>query len=69
MLDRVGAVPTIDIVLWPEPPVDPIGEAERFRTQVDEAVAAGATMINLRFASRSLAHHLEQMEAAIAADL
>jgi probable F420-dependent oxidoreductase len=66
ILDRVG--PTdIDIVLWPEPPVDPIGEAERFGTQVDDAVAAGATIVNLRFASRSLAHHLEQMEAAIAA--
>jgi probable F420-dependent oxidoreductase len=67
MLHRVGRT-DIDIVLWPEPPVDPIGEAERFRTQVDDAVTAGATIVNLRFASQSLAHHLEQMEAAMAAN-
>jgi probable F420-dependent oxidoreductase len=54
----------LDVVLWPEPPVDPIDEADRFGAQVDAAVAAGATIVNLRFASRSLAHHLELMEAA-----
>ena len=63
MLARLEG-PDIDIVLWPEPPVDPIGDPHGFERQVDDAVAAGATIINLRFASRSLAHHLEQMEAA-----
>jgi probable F420-dependent oxidoreductase len=57
----------LDVVLWPEPPVDPIDERGRFTTQVGDAIAAGATLVNLRFASRSLAHHLEQMEAAVAA--
>jgi hypothetical protein len=55
----------LDVVLWPEPPADPIGAPDRFQTQIGEALDAGATMINLRFASRSLAHHLEQMEVAI----
>jgi probable F420-dependent oxidoreductase len=55
----------LDVVLWPEPPVDPIDEPDRFVTQVGDAVAAGATIVNLRFSSRSLAHHLELMEAAI----
>jgi probable F420-dependent oxidoreductase len=55
----------LDVVLWPEPPVDPIGEPERFAEQVTEAVGAGATIVNLRFRSRSLAHHLELMEAAV----
>lgn len=57
----------LDIVLWPEPPVDPIDRRDDFDRQVDDALAAGATIVNLRFASRSLAHHLELMEAAMAA--
>jgi len=52
-------------VLWPEAPADPIDEPNAFREQVGAAVTAGATIVNLRFASRSLAHHLEQMEAAV----
>ena len=55
----------IDVVLWPEAPADPIDEPNAFREQVGAAVTAGATIVNLRFASRSLAHHLEQMEAAV----
>lgn len=54
----------LDVVLWPEPPVDPLDEPDRFTAQVGAALAAGATIVNLRFASRSLAHHLELMEAA-----
>jgi probable F420-dependent oxidoreductase len=57
----------IDVVLWPEPPVDPTGEPEGFRRQIEHARSAGATMVNLRFVSQSLEHHLEQMEAAVAA--
>lgn len=71
MLDRAkqttawAAHDSFDVVLWPEPPVDPIGDAAAFRRQVSEATDAGATIVNLRFASRSLTHHLEQMEAAV----
>lgn len=67
MLSGVDAT-GLEVVLWPEPPVDPLGEPERFRTQIGEAIDAGASMINLRFVSRSPAHHLEQMEAAASAD-
>jgi probable F420-dependent oxidoreductase len=56
----------IDVVLWPEPPADPVHDPDGFRSRVDAAERAGATIVNLRFASRSLQHHLEQMEAAIA---
>jgi probable F420-dependent oxidoreductase len=54
----------LEIVLWPEPPVDPVEQREQFAEQVGRAVAAGATVVNLRFRSRSLEHHLELMEAA-----
>ncbi len=53
----------VDIVLWPEPAVDPSTEADRIRRQADELVALGATVLNYRFRSDSLAHHLDQMEA------
>jgi probable F420-dependent oxidoreductase len=54
----------LEVVLWPEPPVDPVDEPDRFSAQVGEALAAGATIVNLRFSSRSMAHHLELMECA-----
>ncbi|HYF46855.1 MAG TPA: LLM class F420-dependent oxidoreductase [Acidimicrobiales bacterium] len=70
MLDRAMATPTaeartrpLDVALWPEPALDVLGEAARVREQAEEHLAAGATILNYRFPSRSLAHHLEQMEA------
>jgi probable F420-dependent oxidoreductase len=53
----------LDVALWPEPALDVLREPDRVREQADEHVAAGATILNYRFPSRSLAHHLEQMEA------
>lgn len=53
----------LDVVLWPEPAVDAIGDRDRIRRQADEFVALGATVLNYRFRSDSIAHHLEQMEA------
>jgi hypothetical protein len=50
-------------MLWPEPAVDPLGEPDRIRRQADEFVALGTTVLNYRFRSESVAHHLEQMEA------
>lgn len=55
----------LDIVLWPEPAVDPFTEADRIRRQADEFTGLGATILNYRFRSDSLAHHLEQMAALI----
>lgn len=70
MLDRAAASPAaqarpqaLDVALWPEPALDVLREPERVRVQFDEHVAAGATILNYRFPSRSLEHHLEQMEA------
>jgi probable F420-dependent oxidoreductase len=53
----------LDVALWPEPAIDALLEPEQIREQAEEHVAAGATILNYRFPSRSLAHHLEQMEA------
>jgi alkanesulfonate monooxygenase SsuD/methylene tetrahydromethanopterin reductase-like flavin-dependent oxidoreductase (luciferase family) len=53
----------LDVVLWPEPAVDPSTDADRIRRQADEFVALGATVLNYRFRSDSLEHHLDQMEA------
>lgn len=54
---------TLDVALWPEPAVDPITEPQRVVDQADSHRAAGATILNYRFPSRSVTHHLEQMEA------
>jgi probable F420-dependent oxidoreductase len=70
LLDRAAGSPAaeardrpLDVALWPEPALDVLREPARVREQADEHVAAGATILNYRFPSRSLEHHLEQMEA------
>lgn len=70
MLDRAADTPVwnartvpLDVALWPEPALDPILDADRVVDQAEEHRAAGATILNYRFPSRSVAHHLEQMEA------
>ncbi len=70
MLDRAAESPEaqartrpLDVALWPEPALDVLHEPERILEQADEHIAAGATILNYRFPSRSLQHHLEQMEA------
>jgi probable F420-dependent oxidoreductase len=55
--------PSFDVVLHPEPPLDPLGDPTSTRDKVDEYAGIGATMCNLRFRNRSLAHYLEQLEA------
>lgn len=70
MLDRATDTPAwstrttaLDVALWPEPAVDPIAEPQRVVDQAETHRAAGATILNYRFPSRSVTHHLEQMEA------
>jgi probable F420-dependent oxidoreductase len=53
----------LDVALWPEPALDVIAEPERVREQAAEHLDAGATILNYRFPSRSVSHHIEQMEA------
>jgi probable F420-dependent oxidoreductase len=55
----------LEIGLFPEPALDPIGDPEKARRQVDEAVAAGATFLNLRLIHTSLAHCIEQLDAMV----
>ncbi|MCC7076891.1 MAG: LLM class F420-dependent oxidoreductase [Acidimicrobiia bacterium] len=53
----------LDVVLWPEPAVDPLTDTDTIRRQADAYIAAGTTVLNYRFRSDSTAHHIEQMEA------
>lgn len=65
MLRRVGDLPDgFEVVLFPEPVPDPVGDVAGARQVVGPYVDAGATILNLRFRSDSLAHCLEQLEAA-----
>jgi probable F420-dependent oxidoreductase len=68
MLARVGPLPNgFEVVLFPEPMPDPVGDPAGARAIVASYVEAGATMLNLRLQSDSLAHCLEQLEAATTA--
>ncbi len=53
----------LEVVLYPDPVVDPAGDEVRTTELVDRYVAAGATILNLRFEARSVEHCLEQLEA------
>jgi len=52
-----------EVVLQPEPPVDPAGDPDGTRSVVERLRAAGATMLNLRFVHHSLDHYCEQLAA------
>ena len=60
---RPEARPGFDVVLHPEPPLDPVADPAGARAKIEEYAEIGATMCNLRFRNRSLAHYLEQLEA------
>ncbi|MET1000503.1 MAG: TIGR03619 family F420-dependent LLM class oxidoreductase [Acidimicrobiia bacterium] len=62
MLARTD-VDTLEVVLQPEPPLDPIGEPDRTAAAVAELIDAGATAINVRVVHHSPAHYVEQLEA------
>jgi probable F420-dependent oxidoreductase len=64
MLKRVGDLPAgFEVVLFPEPMPDPVGDATGTRRVVQPYLDAGATILNLRLRSDSLPHCLEQVEA------
>jgi probable F420-dependent oxidoreductase len=64
MLRRIGDLPDgFEVVLFPEPMPDPVGDPELAKSIVVSYVDAGATMLNLRLRSDSLAHCLEQLDA------
>ncbi|MFN8037344.1 MAG: LLM class F420-dependent oxidoreductase [Acidimicrobiia bacterium] len=56
---------SLEIGLQPVPPIDPVADPDGSRRVVHELTAAGATMLNLRFAHRSLEHYCDQLAAAM----
>src|SRR5207248_1466023 len=65
--DDIGARATnFDLVLAPEPPLDPVGKPENAAEVARNYAAAGATKLNLRFHHNSMAHYVEQLEAMVA---
>jgi probable F420-dependent oxidoreductase len=57
----------LELVLHPEPPLDPGAAPEQAREVVARYEQLGATVLNLRLQHRSLAHCLEQLEAMVEA--
>jgi probable F420-dependent oxidoreductase len=55
--------PRFEVVLSPEPPLDPAGDPDGVRATLIRFEGAGATGLSLRFRSSSRAHFVEQLEA------
>lgn len=56
----------LDVVLYPDPQVDPIGDPGMTDDLVGTYLDAGATVLNLRFRARSVTDCLDQLEAMAA---
>lgn len=56
-----------DVVLPPDPPLDPLDRPDEAGETVRRYREAGATKLNLRLRHRSLGHYLEQLEAMMKA--
>jgi probable F420-dependent oxidoreductase len=52
-----------DLVLAPEPPLDPVEDPGGARAALDRYRSAGATGLTVRFRHRSLRHYVEQLHA------
>jgi probable F420-dependent oxidoreductase len=55
----------LEVVLYPDPWVDPVGDPDATDDLVGRYLEAGATILNLRFRSRSLEEWLDQMAAMV----
>jgi len=55
----------LQMILAPEPPIDPLGDPSGTAAFLESYVAIGATGFSLRFEHRSMAHFCEQMEALV----
>jgi probable F420-dependent oxidoreductase len=61
-VNGAGALPAgFDLVLRPENAIDPGAQPDAARRTVDELVAIGATVVNLRFVSQSRDHWVDQL--------
>lgn len=56
----------LEVVLQTNRALDPSADADGARAAVAEMVAAGATMLSLRFVHHSVEHYIEQLEAMAA---
>jgi probable F420-dependent oxidoreductase len=65
LLRRTERPGGFEVVLAPEPPVDPSGAPEATAEQIRVWTDAGATILNLRFMHHSPAHYVEQLEAMV----
>jgi probable F420-dependent oxidoreductase len=61
--DLAGRTGRFDVILAPEPPLDPLGDADGAETTVRSYAALGATGLSLRFRHHSQAHYIEQLAA------
>jgi hypothetical protein len=55
----------LDVVLAPDPPLDPAGDPVGATSTVRDYRAVGATGLSVRFRHRSKQHYLEQLEAMV----
>ncbi len=53
----------LDIVLYPDPWIDPVGDPAAAEDKVGQYLDAGATVLNLRFRCDSVEGYLDQLEA------
>jgi probable F420-dependent oxidoreductase len=60
---RAAGAGPFDIVLAPEPALDPVGRPEAAAATVRAYAALGATGLSLRFRHRSRDHYMEQLQA------
>lgn len=53
----------LELALWHDGLLDPVGDPGRTAEQVNAVFAAGGTLVHAAFKSRSRAHYIEQLEA------
>lgn len=63
ILDAVERPDGFPVVLYTPRPIDPQGDPDGARRSLDEAFAAGATLVNVTLQSSSPQHYVEQLEA------
>ena len=66
MLRQVDVPLGFDVLLQSEHPLDPIGEPERVRDELEHLASIGATGANVRFVHHSASHYREQLAALLA---
>jgi hypothetical protein len=65
MLSDVQPPENFDVVVGTDRPIDPIGAISEAEQALGEAAEAGATICTPTLLSRSLQHHLEQLDALV----